>query len=122
MNQKLQSCEYTGIGGLVKFNSRNFTWQLDTGAGFNVIFEQLAKELGFVGDEEDSAVLFSANRTKNASQSIKGVALEFSGLKVKTDFYTMATGRENLLLIGLQTLQGLEVTVYLQQKMIKMRR
>ncbi|OMJ25256.1 hypothetical protein AYI69_g4359 [Smittium culicis] len=49
MNQKLHSGEYTGIGGLVKINNRHLTWQLDTGAGFNVISEQLAKELGFVG-------------------------------------------------------------------------
>ncbi|OMJ29569.1 hypothetical protein AYI69_g925 [Smittium culicis] len=118
-NQKLQSGEYTGIGGLVKIDSRHLTWQLDTGAGFNVISEMLAKELGFVGDEEGSAVLVSANGTKNVSQSIKGVALEFSGLKVKTDFYIMATGSENILLIGLQTHQELKVTVDLQQKMIK---
>ncbi|OMJ23029.1 hypothetical protein AYI70_g2511 [Smittium culicis] len=121
-SQKLQSGEYTGIGGIVKINHRYITWQLDTGSGFNVISEQLAKELGFKEDEEESAVLVSANGTKNTSQSIKNVALEFSGLKTTADFYTMASGRNNLLLIGLQTLQELEATVDIKQEKIKMRK
>ncbi|OMJ27046.1 hypothetical protein AYI69_g3531 [Smittium culicis] len=121
-SQKLQSGEYTGIGGIVKINHRHITWQLDTGSGFNVISEQLAKELGFKEDEEESAVLVSANGTKNTSQSIKNVALEFSGLETTADFYTMASGRKNLLLIGLQTLQELEATVDIKQEKIKMRK
>ncbi|OMJ20039.1 hypothetical protein AYI70_g4352 [Smittium culicis] len=92
-SQKLQSREYTGIGGIVKINHRYITWQLDTGSGFNVISEQLAKELGFKEDEEESAVLFSENGTKNTSQSIKNVPLEFSGLKTTADLYNMASGR-----------------------------
>ncbi|OMJ18286.1 hypothetical protein AYI69_g7092, partial [Smittium culicis] len=123
-NQKLKSGEYTGIGGLLKINNKHIPWQLDTGAGFNVISDQLAKELGLgeSKNESESAVLVSANGTKNSSRSIRNVEVEFSGLKTTADFYTMTTGRKNLLLIGLQTLQELGATVDLQNEKIKMRK
>ncbi|OMJ25817.1 hypothetical protein AYI70_g636 [Smittium culicis] len=57
-NQKLKSGEYTGIGGLLKINNRHISWKLDTGAGLNVISDQLAKELGLgeSRNESESAV------------------------------------------------------------------
>ncbi|OMJ16701.1 hypothetical protein AYI70_g6437 [Smittium culicis] len=118
--KKLKSGEYTGIGGLVKINNRNITWQLDTGAGFNVISEQLALELGLESQESNSAVLVSANGTRNESRYIPRVEMEFSGLKVSAPFYTMTEGRENLLLIGLQTLQELGATVDINQEKIRL--